>query len=146
MLFVVAAATTVSLHGCGTSSEDLEKQAEQISNDYRGLHSSEQTLLGLISLMADKATASERRRASKTLSAMYKKDAPVDPLTDEEWITAQSEINSKAPGYTRQYIDEIVRDFANMTPEQKSRLKVAVNFLLKHFQEQAKRVKKTGGI
>lgn len=129
MLFVVAAATTVSLHGCGTSTKDLQNQAKQIMKDFPGIHEIEGRLLAMIFLKAKTATASERRHLSKTLSAMYKKDMTEKPLTDGEWEKAKEMMKRGpplAPEKVLKIIDRIDQDFEHMTSGQKSRLRVFI--------------------
>jgi hypothetical protein len=145
MLFVVAAATSVSLQGCGTSSKDLENQVQKIKKDVSDLHSSEETLLDFISLGADKAPAPERRNISKLLSAMYKKDLPVDPISDEEWQAVRQRMKIGVPKALHGLIDQIDQGFAQMTPEQKTRLKLAINDMQKRYNERAKRLAKGEG-
>ena len=142
-LFIVAAAATVGFHGCGTSANDLKTQVSQIEKDVPDLHPLEKQMIKRLMADAAKIPASARRQTSRLLSAMYKKGQPLDPISEEEFASfvesAPLELRT-APGWPA--FVEAQRSFAQLTPDQRTRIKIMLAENNKMVQEAQSKIRK----
>ena len=144
LLFAAAVGiSSTTIIGCSTSAEALSKQVDTIKAEVKDLHAVEASMLDDLKATAEKASASERRASSKKLKHMYKKNLSDPELTSDELKQAMAALPA---GTTNQkdaaHLAAIEADFANLSADQKKRLRVSVQDVQKRSADALKKMEK----